>query len=74
MFGQKGDEGARGFPGPPGPIGLQVSPIVSNTFSDMIRLVSHCELSPMVTQINTAQAICRLPRAVDELGGVSDVN
>lgn len=25
MFGQKGDEGARGFPGPPGPIGLQVS-------------------------------------------------
>lgn len=24
MFGQKGDEGARGFPGPPGPIGLQV--------------------------------------------------
>lgn len=26
MFGQKGDEGARGFPGPPGPIGLQVSP------------------------------------------------
>lgn len=28
MFGQKGDEGARGFPGPPGPIGLQVSPTV----------------------------------------------
>lgn len=25
MFGQKGDEGPRGFPGPPGPIGLQVS-------------------------------------------------
>lgn len=25
MFGQKGDEGPRGFPGLPGPIGLQVS-------------------------------------------------
>lgn len=24
MFGQKGDEGARGFPGLPGPVGLQV--------------------------------------------------
>lgn len=24
MFGQKGDEGPRGFPGPPGPVGLQV--------------------------------------------------
>lgn len=71
MFGQKGDEGARGFPGPPGPIGLQVGTMVSNTSPDMIRL---CQLNPIATQINTAQAIFRLPWGVDELGDVSDVN
>lgn len=37
MFGQKGDEGARGFPGPPGPIGLQVR-------CSLYRVLSHVHL------------------------------
>lgn len=41
MFGQKGDEGPRGFPGLPGPIGLQVSPhqTHAHTHVDSISLI-----------------------------------
>lgn len=39
MFGQKGDEGPRGFPGPPGPIGLQVNSctVLPSTYKASLR-------------------------------------